>query len=276
MSRKSVSRLAWGQVLLLCSPLVLCGQPASQQATEATAPAAKSASPAASSAAPIAGLRAGTTISAMLESRVDARTAKPGDKIVARVTKNVKRHGRILVHKGGQMIGHVTAVEEGTYKAGSRVSLAFNQFVNGGVTWRLNAVLSKVVSIPGQGILPGGQMGGDSMAPAFPASMSGGGARGVNEPAAGSEPRPSAGASQGSSVIDRAANAVGQTGPGSDAHISLSTPLQEVRVGPDAHAKEPTAGNSVLKSKHGNLRLDSGTRVKFRVVAESASSGIRK
>lgn len=52
-------------------------------------------------------VRAGTQINAELQSTVDARTAKPNDQVVARVTKDVKQNGRTVVHKGDRLGGTV-------------------------------------------------------------------------------------------------------------------------------------------------------------------------
>src|SRR6266404_913456 len=41
-------------------------------------------------------LRSGTKISAALESAVDAKTAKPGDEVTAKVTHNVKQDGKVV------------------------------------------------------------------------------------------------------------------------------------------------------------------------------------
>src|SRR5882672_986946 len=59
-------------------------------------------------------LQSGTQIAAQLESTLDARRAKPGDRVVLRTIQAVKQDGRVVVPKGAQLIGHVTDVQQQT------------------------------------------------------------------------------------------------------------------------------------------------------------------
>lgn len=96
---------------------------------------------------PSADLRSGSKIDAQLESAVNAKTARPGDQVVARVTKNVKQHGKVVVRKGDRLIGHVTSVQSGaSAKAGSTLGLAFSELQGRQGTSSLNAVLTSVFS----------------------------------------------------------------------------------------------------------------------------------
>src|SRR5258708_55515 len=76
---------------------------------------------------PAAQVKAGTKISAELQSAVNARTAKPGDEVKARVTHDVKQDRRVAIHKGNMLLGHVVEAQAGAYKAGSRLAITFDK-----------------------------------------------------------------------------------------------------------------------------------------------------
>ena len=57
-------------------------------------------------------LQSGTQLSAQLENTLDARHAKPGDRVVMKTTQAVKQDGRVIVPKGAQLIGRVTEVQQ--------------------------------------------------------------------------------------------------------------------------------------------------------------------
>lgn len=59
-------------------------------------------------------LQSGTQLSAQLENTLDARHAKPGDRVVLKTVQSVKQNGQVIVPKGAQLIGHVTDVHQQT------------------------------------------------------------------------------------------------------------------------------------------------------------------
>jgi hypothetical protein len=59
-------------------------------------------------------LQSGTRIAAQLENTLDARRAKPGDRVVLKTIQAVKQDGHVVVPKGAQLIGHVTDVQQQT------------------------------------------------------------------------------------------------------------------------------------------------------------------
>jgi hypothetical protein len=52
-------------------------------------------------------LAAGTTICAALANSIDAKKAKPGDAIVARITLPLLSHGKVIIPNGAKITGHV-------------------------------------------------------------------------------------------------------------------------------------------------------------------------
>ncbi len=57
------------------------------------------------------GMSNGTNIEAMLESSLDAKKNKPGDRVEARATQDVKQDGKVVLKRGTRLVGHVTQAQ---------------------------------------------------------------------------------------------------------------------------------------------------------------------
>jgi hypothetical protein len=69
----------------------------------------------------------GTTVNAVLVKPVDARKCKPGDKIEARTTSDVKQDGRVVLRKGSRLYGHITEAQARSKRnAESSLGMAFD------------------------------------------------------------------------------------------------------------------------------------------------------
>lgn len=273
--------------LMVAISLPQLGQ--SQTAPVAEAQAASSSEAMASTKNSATNVRAGTKIAAELSSTVDARTAKPRDKVEARVTKNLKQNGRIVINKGDRLVGHITEVQAGsTADAGSRMAIAFDQLVSGESTSQLNAVMTSVLSTPNEESAPGQDMMGLEPMPVGGPARSGGsrgpGGGGLSSPvnstvnAAGSTVGPEArgvGTAAGT-TRDATTSAATRGSLGSSTGTTLATPIRDIRVQSESHAEQGTSTTSVLSTRHGNLRLESGTRMQFRVAAQAESGGETK
>jgi len=244
---------------------------------------------------PSADLRSGSKIDAQLESAVDAKTAKPGDQVVARVTKNVKQHGTVVVHKRDRLIGHVTSVQSGaSAKAGSTLGVAFSELQGRQGTSSLNTVLTSVFSTHNNASAQEEEMpmGGPMMGP-----MAGGGvqgsASGSGSARGGGDLLGGVGSTVGSTVnaagsavgglggavgstvggaVDAAGSTVGQVGAAGNGAGNvgglLATPLRAIHLQNEAHAQGNgnAQASSLLSTKHGDLRLAPGTGMRFRVL----------
>jgi hypothetical protein len=235
-----------------------------------------------------ADVRAGTKINAELESALDAQTAKPGDKVEARVTKNVKQHGRVVVHKGDRLLGSVVQAgssAQGKGKAGSQMSVAFDRLVTAQGESQLNAVLTSVVSTPSERRARQSRESEPSPMMAPVAAPSGGGAGGgliggatggVGATAGGALGGVGSAAGAAGSAAGNVGGAVGaasRTSLGSSSNLGLSTPLRQIHVNSSAQAQNQTGLNSVLSARHGDLRLESGTEMQFRVAGGASARG---
>jgi hypothetical protein len=75
-------------------------------------------------------LASGTTLNAELSHPVDAKSAKPGDQVMAKVTEDVKSDGKVVVHKGSRLVGHVTEAQaRGKASHDSRLGIVFDRAV---------------------------------------------------------------------------------------------------------------------------------------------------
>lgn len=60
---------------------------------------------------PVAGLSGRTALQVELEHNIDAKKAKPGDPVEARLTEDVKADGKIVLHRGARLVGHVSEAQ---------------------------------------------------------------------------------------------------------------------------------------------------------------------
>jgi hypothetical protein len=75
-------------------------------------------------------LASDTTFHSRLTSSLDARKSKPGDKVEARTTEDVKQNGRVVLAKGTRLEGHVTRVQARSKDdAQSTMGIAFDRAV---------------------------------------------------------------------------------------------------------------------------------------------------
>lgn len=223
-------------------------------------------------------LRAGTRIEATLESSLDARSAKPGDEVTARVTKDVKQEGQVVIHKGDRLLGHITAVEAGgAAGATSQLAVSFDRLLQGGASSELHAVVTAVLSTPSEDrARQEERMAREDPMMAPPPQRSG------SRPRSGSGGLLGGAGSTVNSTVGATTSAVGgvaggagatsRTAVGSTAGAVLSTPVRAVRLESGARAEHQSSLGSVFSTRDGQLRLESGTRLRFEVAARSESA----
>jgi len=242
-----------------------------------------------------AAIRSGTKINAELESALDTRTAKPGDKVVARATKDVKQSGRTVIHKGDRLLGRVTEVQSAaSADAGSRLAVTFDRLVQGGTTTQLNAVVRSIISTPSRERTQREQSMRDEPMAAprpTPAASSSGSASGGGGLVGGA-------ASTAGSAVGGATSTVGSTAGatanstlsgaggtvdaasrgtlGAATGADLSTPIQAIRIQSNAQGENQTGLASALSTRRGDLRLESGTRLQLQVAADSQAQAKSK
>jgi hypothetical protein len=240
----------------------------------------------------------GTRIQAVLQSRLDTRHAKVGDRVTGKTTAAVKQGGKVVVPKGSRLLGRVTEVTPAA-NSKSRASLGvlFDQAVTPkGQRIPLHAAITGLTAAGamaqggGFGAEGGNDMVGAPMAAGGGGGLLGGGvAGGVGgalggglNGAAGGGLNGAAGGAVGAvgPVMGDAAAGVGAMGGGTLAGaggVATGGMLRAsngalFRIAPAAGQAAPAAGasgagsagfGSLLTSQGGNLRLDSGSRMQL-------------
>jgi hypothetical protein len=213
-------------------------------------------------------VQAGSIIYAELDKSVDAKKAKVGDQVVAKVQQAVLSRGKVVAPKGSRIVGHVTQVKARTKdQAESALGLSFDQIVlkDGSkipVSIGIQAISSgRTVSDLSQdaGASTAGPMSGNPGMPGHSNPGAIGGAAGdVNDVTRG------AGSAAGT-VADTAGATTGQVGAGTSTHVSASS--HGVIGIPDlslsAGASDSTG--AVITSSKRNVKLESGSELVLRV-----------
>ena len=75
-------------------------------------------------------LSSGTTLQAEPTKSLDAKKAKSGDEVTAKLTQDVKADGKVVMHKGSKLVGHVTEAQaKSKENADSKLGIVFDKAV---------------------------------------------------------------------------------------------------------------------------------------------------
>jgi hypothetical protein len=248
-----------------------------QKGSQATASGngSSSATVTGSGASSAAALSSGTTLQAELTKPLDARKAKPGDEVTAKVTHDVKADGKVVIHKGSQLIGHVTEAQARSKEhADSRLGIAFDKAVlKGGQELSFNGMV-QALAPPVQATLSTATEENSMLSAPAPASggsrSSGGGllggvtttttgtVSGATKTVTGATTGTVNGAVAGTSAVAGGLTAQGNLTSASRGAIGLQgLTLNSVAAG--------SAQGSVISSTSRNVKLDSGTQMLLQV-----------
>jgi hypothetical protein len=253
-------------IALALSTLSLAQSTAASQTNSGTNRVAQAASPAANQTA-TPRIAPGSVIPVQLTSTVDAKKAKTGEQVTAKVTQDLKAsNGMMLMPKNTEIVGHITEAQpRNKQEKESQVGIVFDHAVtqNGDISYPLSiqAVISpQVFQKPNANIsgstaappptpgssMPGGQMPGG----AADRGMGGGQAAPPNAPPTAV---PGESGPENSSAGSQAPKITGQTqGVVGFSHLKLETP---------SNPAQP----SVLTSEKNNVKLQNGTLMLLRV-----------
>jgi hypothetical protein len=220
-------------------------------------------------------IASGTKISAELLTTLDARHARPGQRVIARVTEDVRQDGRTVLRRGSRLIGHVVRAQaSGDASAGSSLEVAFDRVVTGKTAASLNAVMTSIVSVPRQ--TPAESLSEPEPMPAAapapgPAASGGrpagglvGGAVGAVGATVDSTLNTAGGLAQSGGAVTGAA--------GTSATLNAASRLAGIEVRPSVEASAGARNSTVLSTRRGNLHLDSGTRIELQVVGQASAT----
>jgi hypothetical protein len=213
-----------------------------------------------------AALPSGTAVKAELNSSVDSKKAKGGDKVEAHTTEEIKYAGKTIVPRGAKLEGHVTeATARSKGDSGSTLAIQFDKAIaKKGEEIPLNVAILAIAAPQSDfsGASPG--TGGDS--------RSGGGAPTANGSPMGTSHTPAA--TPGTASNPGGADATME----SNSAAQLSAKSRGVYGLSDLKLMAATSSASqatVIVSSGKNVHLDGGTRLLL-VVSEQVATAPSK
>lgn len=228
-------------------------------------------------------LQSNTQLAAQLENSLDARRAKPGDRVVLKTVSAVKQSGETIVPKGARLIGHVTDVQQQTKATGeSHISILFNRLRTGSTETPITASILSITQARTQAQANNDLFQSDTMSSSSTRSSSstgsgqrsgGGGLLGGVGNTVGGVVNTST--STVGNVAGTTTSAVGSTVGATTSTVGSTTgnltgSLRGLQITQSSNAS--AEGGSTLSLSGRNLRLDSGTTFNL-AVSNSTSAG---
>ena len=229
-------------------------------------------------------LSEGTTMNAALAGSLDVKKNKPGDRIEARTTQDVKQDGKVVLRKGTHLVGHVTEVQaRAKDQTQSQLGVAFDHAeLRNGQQVPLNASIQALAAAQSTAQASAGDddliaSGGGTASAAGSGAASGGRAVGgalggatrtVGSTAGGVG---SAGNSVLGSTVSGAAHSTGAVG-GLNASGALASNSKGVfglqGLSLNSAASSATQGSLIVSSTR-NVHLESGTQMVLQVAGRA-------
>jgi len=265
---KNILKASALRAMLICAALIcaaMCGSALAQSTTpssssensaqpQSTPPAGAAANP----AAPPSRIAPGTVIPVQLTKTIDAKKAKTGDEVVAKVSQDLKTpSGEILVPKDTKVVGHVTEARARTKdQKDSEVAIAFDHAATKNGDMQLPMSIQAIIAPQNSDSADAGG-GSPSYGNSPSPSMGGGGGRPMS---GGTSSMPQA---QTPSNIPNPG--IGQSGGNARPPITASTQgvigMSDMKLAANAE----NAQGSVVSSEKNNVKLESGTIMLLRV-----------
>jgi len=202
---------------------------------------------------------AGTIIPAALSKSVDAKKAKPGDKIEAKITMDLLSNGKVVIPRDTKVIGHVTEAKSRTKESpDSRVGMSFDRVsLKDGRELSIRAAIQAMGPSLNNAVAPGSDQLGQR-----PTGMSSAGPPDSRGSMGGSA-RP--GEAAGSPLPDASSRdaSAGVSASEGSAPTALDPHSQGV-VGLRGLSLSPANQGSLVGSTTHNVHLDSGTQLILR------------
>ena len=250
---------------VLCGSLLRAQEPANQTPQPTTPPPSTAPAPPSARASTPARIASGSVIPVELAKTVDAKKAKTGDEVVAKVTVDLRNNaGTILVPKDTRVLGHVTEAQPRTKEQKeSQLAIVFDKAVlKNGETMQMPMSIQAIIAPPNQNNSASSQPSSG-----YPAGTGGGSpSPGM---AGGSPQGNSSQASQqtmgGAAQVPSAPSASDNPSSGSRPPINGDTKgvigITNLSL---AAASDPTQG-SMMSSEKNNVKLEGGTFLLLKV-----------
>ena len=239
-------------------PQTQTSQPAQPQAAQSSASSAGVANPRTPRIAP------GSVIPVQLMKTIDAKKAKPGDQIVAKVTMDLKTtSGEVLVPKDTKVMGHVTEAQaRNKEQKESQVGIEFDRAVLKSGDMNMPMSIQAVIAPPSNNANAGSDQGAPAPSGGAPATSPAGSPRSGSMGSSGQSSPPTAAPST---------NTEGMEGPPQQQQSGARPPITgstQGVVGISNLKLEPGANpaqGSVLSSEKNNVKVESGTMLLLKV-----------
>jgi hypothetical protein len=228
-----------------------------QNASPAAADPTASVSANAATSSNAARIAPGSVIPVQLIKTVDAKKAKTGDEVVAKVTMDMKGEGGdVLVPKDTRVIGHITEAQaRNKEQKESQLAIAFNQ------AFLKDQPVALPMSI--QAVIGQQQNNDENGAPGAAPSPASTGTSGTSPMAGRSPSSPMSGQTQSppSGPPDASATGPGNAHPHINAQTQGVVGISNLSLSPNSNAEQ----GSTLTSDKNNVKLESGTMLLLRV-----------
>ncbi len=244
------------------APAPGAGQPQAGQNSPQTRPAAGTAASGPSQSAHTR-IAPGSVIPVQLTKTVDAKKAKSGDQVVAKVTMDMKtQSGEVLVPKDTKVIGHVTEAQaRNKEQKESQLAIAFDRAVTkDGNDMQMPMSIQAVIG-------PQQNNNNQSESGAAPSGAPSGGNMPSGSSAGGRSPGMSGGSSSPPPAPESAGAPAETQNGGGNSRPQINAQTQGV-IGISNLTLSPAASNtqgSVMTSEKNNVKLESGTMLLLKV-----------
>jgi hypothetical protein len=233
--------------------------PSELQTLSPAQPPAPAAAPQSSTPAQPTRIAAGSVIPVSLTKTIDAKKAKTGDEVIAKVTEDIKTSsGEVLVPKDTKVVGHVTEAQpRGKEQKESTIGIAFDRAVmKNGSEMQMPMSIQAIIGPQNNQNSTGGSTEGvpNAGTAGYPSPSRAGGTAGSAPSAMPSTPSVSSNAPSDT-----------QTGTNARPRITAQTEgvvgISDVKLMPAVQANQ----GSLVSSEKNNVKLESGTFMLLRV-----------
>lgn len=201
----------------------------------------------------------GSVIPVSLTKTIDAKKAKPGDEVVAKVTMDLKSNsGEVIVPKDTKVVGHVTEAQARSKdQKESQVGIAFDRATLNGIDMSLPMSIQAVIAPPSNNTNSSGGSPDQGAPPtggnSAPSPMASGRSGSAPSQTASPSPTPSAAPTENAQQSSARAPITGNT----QGVVGISN----LKLEPAPSA----AQGSVLSSEKNNVKVESGTMLLLKV-----------
>jgi len=206
----------------------------------------------------------GSVIPVQLTKTIDAKKAKAGDQVIAKVTMDLKSNsGEVLVPKDTKVMGHVTEAQaRSKEQKESQVGIAFDHAVLKTGDMSLPMSIQAVIAPPSndQSNASAPEQGTPATSGSTAGSPMGGGGRNSSTAGAGQNP-PSSAAAGTTPTAGSDAQQQGSSRPPITGNTQGVVGISNLKL----EASQNAAQGSVLSSEKNNVKVESGTMLLLRV-----------